>query len=186
MSSRKLQKQIWRELKRISENIPSELLENLMKKEKLTPDLKTLVQKATGLPESEITPEQRERFQVLLDSGYLDREVDVLNFDTEELISQYFEAEIALAVKAGRLPKEAPLPDFIKKKGLKYARKQKRRLEELYRAASGDEEDAPLSDSDDARSDREREHSDRVPSSPSEQGAGQGEAGQAAAETSAA
>lgn len=118
-----------------------------MKKEKLTPDIKALVEKATGLPEDQVTPEQRERFQILLDSGLLDREVDVLNFDTEAAISAYYEAEIALAVKAGRLPANAPMPEFIKKKGLKYARRQKRRLEEVYRSASDSTQDASSDDS---------------------------------------
>lgn len=134
MSSRVNQKKIVRELKRISENIPSELLATLMKKETVGSTIKGLLEKAIGLKdgEMEMSEEKRQRFKNLLDSGVLERQVDVINQDTEKAIDAYFEAELALAVKMGRLPKNAPMPDFIRKKGRKYARQQQQRLKELF------------------------------------------------------
>lgn len=129
MASRKLQKQITRELRRITESIPADLLKNLMKKEKIAPTLKDLLKK--GLKE-DITDVQRERFELILASGILDREVEVINPDSEAAIDAYLAAEIALAVKAGRLPAEAPQWSKLKAKGKKYARKQEARLRELF------------------------------------------------------
>lgn len=164
MSSRRTEKQIFRELKRISEGIPKELLENLMTKEVIGGTVTDLLKKAIALPDGEMdmTPEKRERFQLMLDSGVLDREVEVLNKDTEKLIDAYYDAEIALAVKLGRLPKDAPMPALIRKKGKKYARKQHARLKELYNPEAHQEDpggnfgedsggDRPLGDHDPVR-----------------------------------
>lgn len=176
MASRKLQKQIWREMRRISENVPPELLANLMTKEKLSPTLNEVITRAMGDPNVELTVEQRARFQALIDGGYLDREVDVVNPDAEAALSAYYEAEIAYAVKIGRLPKEAPIPDFILKKGKKHAKRQAARLKELFSPeedAGGDEaRNAP----DDTLADRERGPHDPDVQGPGEPGAGEGEA----------
>lgn len=143
MASRISEKKIMRELRRITESIPVALLDNLLKKEVIAPTIKELIEKALTLPESEVTPEQRARFQNLIDSGVLDKEVEVINKDGEEAISKYIDAELALAVKLGRLPKEAPMPPFIRKKGIKYAKRQRARLEKLY---SGSAEEVQQAD----------------------------------------
>lgn len=156
------QKQINRELTRISRNVPEELIKNLMSKEKIAPTIKEIIGKALG-PDIEITEEQRARYQNLIDSGVLDREVEVLNPDTESAISAYYDAEIALAVKLGRLPKEAPMPGFIKKKGIKYARKQRNRLEQLFSADEDSEGSESSDDKEDAGTDSARNSDDRLP-----------------------
>lgn len=176
MASRKLQKQIWREMRRISENVPPELLANLMTKEKLSPTLREVITRAMGDPDAKLTVEQRARFQALIDGGYLDREVDVVNPDAEAALNAYYEAEVAYAVKIGRLPKEAPIPDFILKKGKKHAKRQAARLKELFSPEQDQGDDQARDATDDALADSERGPDDRDVPGPGEQGAGEGEA----------
>lgn len=125
-----------RELKRITENIPKELLEGLMKSEEVAPTLTKLLTKAIELPNGEMgmDDEKRQRFKNMIAAGVLNREVQTIDRDKEKLIEEYFEAEIAFAVKMGRLPKEAPMPDFIRKKGKKHAKRQAERLRDVYQA----------------------------------------------------
>lgn len=137
MASRKLEKQMWRELKHITDSVPEELFRTLMKKEMIAPTSKKLF--GMALDDPKITPEQRERFQLILDSGVLDQEIDVVDFDVEKAISDYLDAEIALAVKAGRLPREAPQWAKLKNKGKKYARKQQARLKALFDTGEAEE-----------------------------------------------
>lgn len=140
------QKQINRELARISRNVPVELIRKLTKKEKLAPTIEEVIKKAMSDPTIEITPEQRQRYQNMIDAGVLDREVEVLDPEGEAAISAWYDAEIALAVKLGRLPKEAPMPDFIKKKGIKHAKRQQESLKKLF---SPDEDSEGSEGSDD-------------------------------------
>lgn len=176
MASRKLEKQIWREMRRIAENVPSELLKNLIKKEKLSPTLREVIDRAMGDPNAELTVEQRARFQALIDGGYLDREVEVVNPEAESALDAYYAAEVAYAVKVGRLPKEAPIPDFILKKGKKHAKRQAARLEELFSSEESAGPDAPGNAPDDAVADRERGPHDPDVQGPGEPGDGQGQA----------
>lgn len=148
------EKKVLRELRRISEGIPEELLRSMMKKEIIAPTIKQLIEQAIKSGSPEITPEKLQRFQNLLDSGILDREVEVINNDTEKLISQYYDAEIALAVKMGRLPAKAELPAFIRKKGLKYARKQEKRLKELFSSEEDSKADSAEDTGNDTQPDR--------------------------------
>lgn len=165
---------MWRELKRITDSVPQDLIRGLMKKEIIAPTARMLFGKA--LEDSSITPEQRERFQLILDSGVLDREVDVVDFDTEKAIDAYLEAEIALSVKAGRLPKEAPQWEKLKAKGKKYARKQQARLKELFDSERDSAGDAESDTGIDAIADSARESDDEVLSETSSAAAGQEEA----------
>lgn len=144
MASRKLQNDTWRELKRITESIPRELLDSLMKKENLSPTIKHLFNKALTDKEvsATLTDEQRERFKLILESGVLDKQVDVLDFDTEKAIDAYLQAEIELSIRAGRLPKEAPQWAKLLKKGKKYAKRQNNRLKELFDPGENTEGDA--------------------------------------------
>lgn len=133
------QKMIDRELQRIARNVPEELIKKLLKKESIAPTIDELVKKALAGEAGEITEEQRRRFENMRAAGVLSREIDVIDKDGEAAIDAWYEAEIALAVKLGRLPKEAPMPSFIKKKGIKHARKQQTRLKELFSAEEGAE-----------------------------------------------
>lgn len=176
MKRSKLEWSIRRELKRIQEGIPEELLVGLMKKEKISPTIKQLVEKALKLPEDQTTPEQRQRFQVLIDSGFLDREIEVLDHDKEKLLDQYFEAEIALSVKAGRLPKEAPALILKNNKGKNYDRKQTERLKELFSPDGSPDGDEASDDLQHPLADSERGPADRDVQAPEEQGGREGEA----------
>lgn len=184
MASRKAQKAMMRELKRITDSIPTELIKNLMKKEIIAPTAKALFGKA--LEDPSISDEQRERFQLMLDSGVLDREVEVVDFDTEKAIDAYITAELALAVKAGRLPKEAPEWDYLKRKGKKYARKQQKRLEEVFRAAQDSGDDASGDDREHAVADSERGDQREGDRGDGVDGTGQAEAGEAQPEEATA
>ena len=146
-----------RELKRITESIPKELIEGLMKMETVAPTLEKILTKAIELPDGEMgmNEEKRQRFKNMLAAGILSREVQTIDRDKEKLIEEWFEAEIAFAVKMGRLPKEAPIPDFIRKKGKKYAKRQAERIRDIYETNAetpqagdgGDAGDHPEADS---------------------------------------
>lgn len=139
-----------RELKRITESIPKEFLEALMKKETIAPTLKKVLEIGLTKDDSEVSPEEKAKFRTLINSGVLDREVEVLNHDTEKLIDEYLSAEIELAVKMGRLPPEAPQSDYMRKKGKKYVRKQADRLRKLFDSEGRKEEDVREGDDADA------------------------------------
>ena len=101
---------------------------SLTKMELQSPTIKKIYQKALTLPDSEISPRKKRAIKAMLDSGRLDREVEVLDHDVEKQIDAIMEEEIALAVKLGRLPKKAPMLETLKNKGTQYARRQEKRL----------------------------------------------------------
>lgn len=114
----------------IQEGIPKELLENLTKTELQSPTIKKVFEKALVHPDT--TDRQRRNIQAMLDSGKLDREVEVLDHEVEKQIDEYYKTEIDKAVKLGRLPKEAPKLNNLKNKGKQYARRQEKRLRTLF------------------------------------------------------
>jgi len=122
----------------IQEGIPRELLMNLTKKEIQAPTIKKVYELALTKPDDEVTPRQKRNIQAMLDSGRLDREVEVLDEEVEKEIDAYMEAEIAKAVKLGRLPKEAPMLNSLKKKGNQYAKRQERRLRREFLGETDD------------------------------------------------
>lgn len=124
-----------RVLKQIQDGIPDELLRNLTKTELQAPTIKKVFEKALEDPNT--TPRQRRNIQAMLDSGKLDRTVEVLDHEVEKQIDAYYAEEIAKAVKLGRLPKEAPM-DHLKNKGKQYARRQEKRLRTLFTGEASD------------------------------------------------
>lgn len=128
-----------RVLKEISEKIPKELLEQLIVKEKQFTTLKKVVEHALTKPDEEVPPRQKRKLQSLLDSGYLEHEVDVVDKSIEGQIDAIYDKEIAKAVNNGRLPKRAPGLKLINNKGHKYARKQAERIKALF-AGSGEKD----------------------------------------------
>lgn len=124
-----------RVLKQIQDGIPEDLLRNLTKTELQSPTIKKLFEKALVDPAT--TDRQRRNIQAMLDSGKLDREVEVLDHEVEKQIDAYYEEEIAKAVKLGRLPKEAPM-DHLKNKGKQYVRRQEKRLRTLFTGKADD------------------------------------------------
>jgi hypothetical protein len=121
-------------LKEISESIPQELLLNITKKEKQYSTLKQVAEHALTKPDSEVSPKEKRKLQSLLDSGYLEREVEVINTPVEQQISDYVEKEIDRAVKEGRLPKKAPQLKLNSKvnKGKQYAKRKAAQLKALF------------------------------------------------------
>lgn len=134
-----------RELRRITESIPKELIESLMIKEDLSPTLKEILERALLEPDTVVIPEQKNRFKLLLDSGLVTRQVEAIDSSVEKIIDEYLTAEIDLAVKLGRLPKKAPKMKLLNNKGKQYARRQAKRLEDLQGDAS-DSQDSIRSD----------------------------------------
>lgn len=126
----------------IQEGIPQELLMNLTKKEKIAPTARILFEKALKEPDDVVSPRQKRNIQAMLDSGRLDREVEVLDHEVEKLIDEYYKTEIDKAVKMGRLPNEAPKLDLLKKKGIQYAKRQEKRLRAEFTGKSDDVDDA--------------------------------------------
>lgn len=149
-----------RELRRISESIPAELLTSLMKKETIAPTIHEILRR--GLLESDevVTPEQKNRFRLILESGIADREIEVIDGDVEKLIDAYVTAEVDLAVKLGRLPKKAPQMKLTNNKGKQYARRQAARLKTLQDPSSDTQISEGSNTEEDAGADRTQPNDD--------------------------
>lgn len=135
-----------RVIKMIQEGIPQELLLNLTKKVTQAPTIKKVFEIALTKPDSEVSPRQKRNIQAMLDSGRLDREVEVLDYAVEKEIDAYISAEIDKAVKLGRLPKVAPQLETLKKKGIQYAKRQERRLRREFLGEDSDVDVSPEHD----------------------------------------
>lgn len=119
-------------LQDIQSQIPEDLLRSLIKKEKQFSAIKETVERGLLEPDDVVSPEKKKTFRAMLDSGYLDREVDVIDTSVEEVIDDLMEAMIAKAVKEGRLPDRTPALNLINNKGKVYAKKQAERLRALF------------------------------------------------------
>lgn len=143
-----MKKRHLRVLKRIQDSIPAELLRSLTKKENAAAVTKEIVTRAlAGDGGVVLSPADRQKFNDLLKGGYLDREVEVIDYDVERQIDEIFQREIDKAVRLGLLPKKAPTITLTKNKGKQYARKQNARLKAVVDAASPEVAHAPTSDS---------------------------------------
>jgi len=141
-------------IREIQERIPKDLLNNLTKKELANPAAKKVIE--TALADPELPQKKRRRYQALMDAGYLDQMVEVIDPEVEKKIDEFMTKEIDLAVKLGRLPKEAPQLETLTKKGKQYARRQHARLKALFTGKDSDVADDQEDDSKD-----ESEHSPR-------------------------
>lgn len=137
-----------RVIKMIQEGIPQELLLNLTKKEIQAPTIKKVFELALTKPDNEVSPRQKRNIQAMLDSGRLDREVEVLDYEVEKEIDAYIAKEIDKAVKLGRLPAVAPQLETLKKKGIQYAKRQERRLRREFLGETDDVAEAKEHDQD--------------------------------------
>lgn len=140
-----------RVIKQIQDGIPQDLLRNLTKTEIQAPTIKKIFEKALVDPNT--TERQKRNIQAMLDSGKLDREVEVLDHEVEKQIDAYLQEEIAKAVKLGRLPKEAPMLDSLKNKGKQYARRQEKRLRREFLGEGEDVDDDSQEGENDQNSD---------------------------------
>lgn len=153
-----MRKKHLRVIKQIQDGIPKELLMNLTKTELQSPTIKKLFEKALTDPST--TERQRRNIQAMLDSGKLDREVEVLDHEVEKQIDAYYEVEIAKAVKLGRLPAEAEKLDTLKNKGNQYARRQEKRLRTLFTGETSDVVGDPQEDQDNEAGDQKPQVAD--------------------------
>ena len=84
-------------LERIGDNIPQELKDNLIKQEVAYPALKEIIERA--LKDSEVSVEQKKKFQMIKDSGKLDEMADVSDPVIEKKIDEYWNIEINKQIK---------------------------------------------------------------------------------------
>lgn len=129
-----MKKKHFAELQRISASIPQELLNALIKPEKQFATVAKVLQQGLLEPDEKVPPKEKQRFQEILDSGYLDKIVDVVDPTVEDAIDKWMGFEIEKAVKDGRLPKRADADDLtlIHNKGKQYARRNAARLRKLF------------------------------------------------------
>jgi hypothetical protein len=99
----------------INASIPQHLKERLMKKEPLTPVMKEIMLK--GIQDESIDPKKRERWQHIIDAGYMDKEEEVVDEEVEKEIEEFISKEVERAKKLGKLPKR-----INKKYGIKAKR----------------------------------------------------------------
>lgn len=135
-----MKKKHLRVLKQIQDKVPPELLENLTHMVPQSPEVKRIFELALTKPDSEVSQRKKRAIRAMLDSGRLDREVEELDFEVEKKISDFYEKEIDLAVKLGRLPKSAPQLESLKNKGTQYARRQEKRLRAEFLGETDDVE----------------------------------------------
>jgi uncharacterized protein YdaU (DUF1376 family) len=90
-------------LKRIQDSVPQEWLNQVTKKEIIGEPIKEIIAKAMVDPE--VSQETKDRFQMISDSGYLDKEKEVENKEITRQIDEYIDNEIKKAIARGELPK---------------------------------------------------------------------------------
>jgi translation elongation factor EF-1beta len=90
-------------LERIQNSIPKEWLDNLTRKEPIAEPVKEIIERA--LVDDEVSEEVKEKFRLVKDSGYLDKEIEVENGEITLKIDKYIDEEIEKAIKRGELPK---------------------------------------------------------------------------------
>lgn len=90
-------------LRRIQDSVPKEWIAKLTRKVPVAPTIKKAYERAVKDPE--VNDELKRKAQLILDSGYLDKEVEVIDKRVENQINKYIDKEIEAAVIKGELPK---------------------------------------------------------------------------------
>lgn len=91
-----------KELDRIGESIPKELLNRLIVQRYAAPAIRKVVKAA--LKDDGVSEEKKEQLRNLQSAGYFDKKEDVVNKSAQKEIDAYINEEIAKSVMAGRLP----------------------------------------------------------------------------------
>lgn len=133
-----MKKKHLRVIREIQDRIPKDLLQRLMKEELAFPAARKTMEEALRRPDSEVSPKRKRRIQAMFDAGILDKKVQVVDHEVENEIDAFITKEIELAVRLGRLPKEAPQLESLANKGIQYARRQRARLEEVFTGTDND------------------------------------------------
>jgi len=94
--------QITKELQRIQSTIPINYINNVTKEKLIAPAVKMVIEKA--VKDKGIPKEKREQYQVLLDSGDLDKKEIVENKSVVKKMNAWVDKEIKKSIKAGKLP----------------------------------------------------------------------------------
>jgi hypothetical protein len=90
-------------LDRIQASVPKYLTDKVVIKEKLAPEVVEVLKK--GVVDEEFAPEVRKKWQMVLDSGYLEKEIDKEDPYIAQEIEAYIELEMAKAVVRKEIPK---------------------------------------------------------------------------------
>jgi hypothetical protein len=106
--------QITEELQKIQQSIPACYLKNVLKNKKLSPTVKKVVSEA--VKDESISEEKRREYQLLLDSGDLDKVEVVENKSVVKKINAWVDKKIAEAIKEGRLPSKEELTKLYENK----------------------------------------------------------------------
>lgn len=141
-----MKKKHLRIIREIQDRIPRDLLVNLTKKELVSPTVKKVFELALARPDAEVSPRQKRAIEAMLDSGRLDKEVEVIDTEIEKQIDAYITEEIDKAVRLGRLPEKADTLELLNNKGNQYARRQERRLRAEFGVEGDDVANAPEDD----------------------------------------
>lgn len=94
----------------IQKSIPKEWTDNTIKVEKVAPVTKEIIERA--LEDPDVPEKDKEEYRLVLNSGYLDMEIEKEQEDIKELIDAFVEKEILKAVAAKKLPKPKKRRDF--------------------------------------------------------------------------
>lgn len=109
-------------LRSIYQEVPQELKDSLMVKQKSYDGLKEIMQlalKEEGYPE-----EKKEQYRNILAAGYLDQEEEVMSPEISKKIDDFIDGRVLEEVDRGNLPKIAKTE--IMKKWRKYERELKK------------------------------------------------------------
>ncbi len=90
-------------LKEITDSIPKELKDSLMKKRLTMPVAKELLELAINEPD--ISEEKKDKYRNLLKAGYLDETEDYYDENVAHQIDVYVESKIMEAINNKQLPK---------------------------------------------------------------------------------
>lgn len=115
-------------LKNIQDSIPKEWTDKVTRREDIAPATKEILERAIEDPEVE--EQFKKEARLILQSGYLNQQIDVEQQDVAELISAYTELEIIKAVVLKRLP---PLKN---KRNYEVALKRFNKLKQKYETRS--------------------------------------------------
>jgi len=111
--------EILKELQRIQNSIPKDLTDKLIVRVKPAQEVLDVYKKA--LLDPDVKEDTKRKIQLILDSGMLEKEEDMVDKSVEAKINAFIDSEIEKAVKRGVLPKGKKfrnLKDKIKKEKL--------------------------------------------------------------------
>lgn len=101
------EEQIFKELKRINESVPSYLKANVVTEQASSPTVKKVIDAA--LEDPNFPEEKKQQLRLLKENGIFDKTKPVENTKIAKQIDQYIMREIRKSIKEGRLPNRKEL-----------------------------------------------------------------------------